>query len=82
MAKLNKKLYIKSGNLLQAVDLYTTKEELNITSGDIYGVIKLPNFENGNTVVAYYTTTDDRFSFKRLNKAIRKNDKTVYVTKQ
>ena len=82
MAKLNKKLYIKSGDFLQSVDLYTTKEELNITSEDIYGVIKLPNFENGNTVVAYYTTSDDRFSSKRLNKAIRKNDKTVYVTKQ
>ena len=82
MAKLNKKLYIKSGNLLQSVDLYTTKEELNITSEDIYGVIKLPNFENGNTVIAYYKTTDDRFSSNRLNKAIQKNDKTVYVAKQ
>lgn len=82
MAKLNKKLYIKSGDLLQSVDLYTTKEELNINYEDIYGVIKLPNFENGNTVVAYYRTTDDRFSSKRLNKAIRKNDKTVYVAKQ
>ena len=82
MAKLNKKLYIKSGNILQSVDLYTTKEELNITSEDIYGVIKLPNFENGNTVVAYYKTTDDRLSSNRLNKAIQKNDKTVYVTKQ
>ena len=82
MAKLNKKLYIKSGDFLQSVDLYTTKEELNITSEDIYGVIKLPNFENENTVVAYYTTTDDRFSSNRLNKAIQKNDKTVYVTKQ
>lgn len=82
MAKLNKKLYIKSGDFLQSVDLYTTKEELNITSEDIYGVIKLPNFENGNTVVTYYKTTDDRFSSKRLNKAIQKNDKTVYVTKQ
>ena len=82
MAKLNKKLYIKSGDLLQSVDLYTTKEELNITTEDIYGVIKLPNFENGNTVVAYYTITDDRFSSKRLNKVIQKNGKTVYVTKQ
>lgn len=82
MAKLNKKLYIKSDNLLQSVDLYTTKEELNITSEDIYGVIKLPNFENGNIVVAYYKTTDDRFSSNRLNKAIQKNDKTVYVAKQ
>lgn len=82
MAKLNKKLYIKSGNLLQTVDLYTTKEELNITSEDICGVIKLPNFENGNTVVAYYKTTDDRFSSNRLNKVIQKNDKTVYVAKQ
>ena len=82
MAKLNKKLYIKSGDFLQSVDLYTTKDELNITTGDIYGVIKLPNFENGNIVVAYYTTTNDRFNSKRLNKAIRKNDKTVYVTKQ
>ena len=81
MAKLNKKLYIKSGNILQSVDLYTTKEELNITTGDICGVIKLPNFENGNTVVAYYTTTDDRFSSKRLNKVIQKNGKTVYVAK-
>ena len=82
MAKLNKKLYIKSGDFLQSVDLYTTKEELNITSEDIYGVIKLPNFENENTVVAYYTTTDDRFSSNRLNKVIQKNGKTVYVTKQ
>ena len=82
MAKLNKKLYIKSGDFLQSVDLYTTKAELNINSEDIYGVIKLPNFENGNTVVAYYTTTDDRFNSNRLNKVIRKNDKTVYVTKQ
>lgn len=82
MAKLNKKLYIKSGNLLQTVDLYTTKEELNITTEDIYGVIKLPNFENGNTVVVYYKITDDRFSSNRLNKVIQKNDKTVYVAKQ
>lgn len=82
MAKLNKKLYIKSGNLLQSVDLYTTKEELNITTEDIYGVIKLPNFENGNTVVVYYKITDDRFSSNRLNKVIQKNDKTVYVAKQ
>ena len=45
-------------------------------------LIQLPNFENGNTVVAYYKTTDDRFSSNRLNKAIQKNDKIVYVTKQ
>ena len=82
MAKLNKKLHIQSGNGLQIVNLYTTKEELTIHPGEVYGVIQFPDFENGNTVVAYYTTTDDKFSSDRLNKAINKDGNTVYVINQ
>lgn len=82
MAKLNKKLHIHSSHGEQTVNLYTTKEELIIHPGEVYGVIQFPDFENGNTVVAYYTTTDDKFSSDRLNKTINKDDKTVYVVNQ
>lgn len=56
MSKLNKKLCIKINNVVKKIDLYSSKEELNLLDGEKCGIIKL-NIAGSDTV-AYYKLKD------------------------